>query len=98
MTLKYNYTAFKNHLTTNPRWIARGLQVLSDGIPGVELSEAEELSVNYMVRQLAFATGGGLPWTLTNQNGKDAAEFVARHALSIYRHYLKVHTEREKTP
>jgi len=105
MIPKYTYSDFKRKLCSNPKWIARGLSILNDGIPAAgpaagKLLDSEELSIRVMVRQLAFAMDGGLPWTLDSNEGKDAILLVRRHAPAIYNYYVQLHRvirDREKT-
>ncbi len=92
MTTKYNYAAFKTHLTTNPKWIARGLQVLHAKDVDVELLVDDAVRLNYMVNQLAFAKDKKLPWTLDSEYGKEAVKFVTRYAPGIYRFYVRERT------
>ena len=89
MITKYNYCDFKPKLTTNPKWIARGLQILDKGIPGVKLTPSEKLIISVMVNQLAFGRNGGLPWTLDSTSGADAVLLVTRHAPAIYNYYIQ---------
>lgn len=93
----YGYPDFKRKLTTNPKWIARGLTVLCDGIPGVRLTQVDRLSINFMVRQLEFTTGGGLPWALDSGKGRDAIACVRRFAPAIYKFYRKKYQLPEAT-
>lgn len=97
MIVKYNYLAFKNHLIRNPKWIARGLQVLYDGIPGPKFSQTEEVSLSFMVRQLAFGRQGGLPWTLDSDEGRCAVAFVNQYSPSLYKFYTDKLTSRKTT-
>ncbi len=99
MIPKYTYSDFKRKLCSNPKWIARGLSILNDGIPAAgKLLDSEELSIRVMVRQLAFAKDGGLPWTLDSHEGVDAILLVRRHAPAIYNYYVQLHRVPEKTP
>ena len=97
MIPKYKYDEFKRKLCSNPKWIARGLCILNDRIPGTKLLDSEELSIRVMVRQLAFAKDGGLPWTLDSNEGKDAIFLVTRHAPAIYNYYIQLHRVPETT-
>ena len=96
MITKYNYCDFKPKLTTNPKWIARGLQILDKGIPGAKLLASEKLSISVMVNQLAFGRNGGLPWTLDSTSGADAVLLVTRHAHAIYNYYVQEHAVQEQ--
>ncbi len=99
MIPKYTYSEFKRKLCSNPKWIARGLLLLNAKIPGLpKFLNSEELSIRVMVRQLAFAKDGGLPWTLDSNEGKDAVLLVTKHAPAIYNYYVQLHRVPEKTP
>ena len=93
----YKYLDFKQKLMTNPKWIARGLQILLDGSSGAKLLDSEMLSINIMVNQLAFGRNGGLPWTLDSHEGVDAILLVTRYARPIYNYYVEKHTIPEAT-
>lgn len=82
---------------TNPKWIARGLSILNEGIPAGKLLDTEQLSIRVMVRQLAFSKDGGLPWTLDSLEGQDAILLVTRHAPAIYKYYVRLHDIPETT-
>jgi len=97
MIPKYTYSAFKQKLMTNPKWIARGLQILDKGIPAAKLLASEKLSISVMVNQLAFARSGGLPWTLDSHEGVNAGLLVTRYARPIYNYYVEKHTIPEAT-
>ena len=97
MIPKYTYSEFKQKLKTNPKWIARSLRILLDGIPAVKLLDSEKLSISVMVNQLAFARSGGLPWTLDSHEGVDAILLVTRYAPAIYKYYVQKHTTPKAT-
>jgi len=81
---------------TNPKWIARGLQILDKGIPAAKLLDPEKLSISIMVNQLAFGRNGGLPWTLDSHEGVDAILLVTRHAPAIYKYYVQEYAVQEQ--
>lgn len=97
MTTVYIYQDFKQHLKTNPKWIARGLCVLKNGIPGTNLLDGDIPKIKVMVNQLAYATDGRLPWTLDSAEGRRAVLMVLRYAPAIYNYYVQLLVVSETT-
>lgn len=92
-----DYTEFKRKLCSNPKWIARGLQVLVSMLPIPGLSQEDENRLNYMDRQLAFACGRGLPWPLDSDNRQTARNFVLVYAPALHKFYRAKLNDNDKS-